>query len=70
MRFSRFFTKAGFIVTMFYAIINLVGIVVAQPLFYDKAVGVFEFILGIDVYTWMFYGIFSIVTLLAGIVNV
>ena len=65
MRFSRLLVKVGFLVTAFYAIINLIGIVVAQPLFYDKAVVIFEFVLGIDVYTWLFYGVLSIVTLLA-----
>ena len=57
------FTNTGFIITFIYGILNLAAIVDAQ----GNMSFIGDFVLGIDVFTWHIYGIFSIATLLVKI---
>lgn len=52
--------KAGFIITVLYGLLNLIAFVDVQ----GNMGFIGDFVLGIDVYTWHIYGIFSIVTLM------
>ncbi len=54
------FTNIGFLITFFYAILNIVAVIDAQ----GSLSFIGDFVLGIDVFTWHIYGILSIVTLL------
>lgn len=54
------FTNIGFLITLFYGVLNLAAVLDAQ----GNMSFIGEFVLGIDVFTWHIYGIFSIVTLI------
>lgn len=53
-------TNLGFIVTLIYGILNLAAVIDAQ----GNLSFIGDFVLGIDVFSWHIYGIFSIATLL------
>ena len=54
------FTNIGFIVTFIYCILNVAAVIDVQ----GNMSFIGDFILGIDVFSWHIYGVFSIVTLL------
>ena len=54
------FTNIGFLITLFYGASNLAAVLDAQ----GNMSFIGEFVLGIDVFTWHIYGIFSIITLI------
>lgn len=61
---SDLLTNIGFIFTAIYAILNLIAMIIVEFDFWDNIGWFAEFVLGIDVFTWIVYGIFSVLTLL------
>ena len=56
-------TNVGFILTAVYAFLNLTSVIIYESNHWDVAGWFTDFVLGVDVFTWIVYGIFSIFTL-------
>lgn len=58
------FINAGFVATSVYAVINSAAVIIVEFDLWDKVGWFSDFVLGIDAFTWIVYGVFSIATLL------
>ena len=64
MKKSRLYLSyAGFIATVLYGSMNFICLVFYDFFDYERIKSFVEFVLGIDIYTWHIYGVFSIFTL-------
>lgn len=60
----KLLTNIGFIVTAVYAVFNLLAATITEYGFSDNVWWIADIVLGIDVFTWIIYGVFSIATFL------
>ncbi len=58
------FANIGYLVTAFYAFINLVAVILYELIGYEPFGAILDVVLGIDVVTWPIYCIFTVVTFL------
>ena len=58
-----YLSYAGFIATVLYGSVNFICLVFYDFFDYERIKSFVEFVLGIDIYTWHIYGLFSIFTL-------
>ena len=63
MKKSRLYLSyAGFIATVLYGSMNFICLVFYDFFDYERIKSFVEFVLGVDIYTWHIYGIFSVFT--------
>ncbi len=60
--FCKLLSNVGFFITVIYCIFNVTAIILIEPELWDKAQWLTDIVLGIDVFTWHIFGIFSIFT--------
>lgn len=59
---SKLIANTGFVVTFLYAVLNLVAVILYGIADFEKVGWYIELVLGIDVVTWIFYCIFTMVS--------
>ncbi len=60
--FCKLLSNIGFFITAVYCVLNITAIIFIESELWDKAQWFTDIVLGIDVFTWHIFGIFSIIT--------
>lgn len=61
---SKLITKVGYVVTAIYSVVNFIAIVLYNTDNFENVIWFIDTVLSIDVFTWFFYGVLSIISFL------